>query len=69
MMIQGETVLYGAELPFNGATPEVMSTPAGYYIGYTDVFGLPYSRETYYMSEEQAIASFEDGSWMKHRRK
>jgi len=45
-----ETVCAGAQHP--GTEPEVLSTPAGYYIGYRDEDGLPYSRETNYFATE-----------------
>jgi hypothetical protein len=54
-MIFAETVLAGAPDP--GTSPEVMSTPAGYYIGYRDEDGLPYSRETDYFADQQSAAS------------
>ena len=45
--MKGETVLSGA--PHPGTKLEVLSSPAGYYLGYRDEDGLPYSRETEYM--------------------
>ena len=48
-MFPGETVVTGAPNP--GTDPEIMSTPAGFYIGYRDEHGLPYSRETDYTTE------------------
>ena len=47
-MMKGETVLSGA--PHPGTELEVMESPAGYYLGYRDDDGLPYSRETQYMN-------------------
>jgi hypothetical protein len=47
-MMFPETVCAGA--PHPGTEPEVMSTPAGYYIGFRDEDGLPYSRETGYFA-------------------
>lgn len=55
-MISGETVLSGAPDP--GTPMNVLRTPAGFYVGYLDQDGLPYSRETdYFESEEQAGAA------------
>ena len=50
--MKGETVLSGAQHP--GTELKVMSSNAGYYLGYRDEDGLPYSRETVYMSFETA---------------
>jgi hypothetical protein len=49
-MIFAETVVAGAPNP--GTEPEVLCTAAGYYIGYRDSDGLPYSRETEYFASE-----------------
>lgn len=51
-MIKRETVLSGADHP--GTEIKVLSTPAGYYLGFLDKDGSPYSRETEYMPLEQA---------------
>ena len=52
-MIFAETVIAGAPDP--GTPPKVLSSPAGYYVGYCDSDGLPYSRETeYFESQETA---------------
>lgn len=57
-MFPGETVLSGAKHP--GTAPEVMSTAAGYYIGYRDEDGLPYSRESgYFASLSEADRNLE----------
>ena len=48
----GETVLSGA--PHPGTELEVMETPAGFYIGFREKSGQPYSRETIYMTEGEA---------------
>ena len=50
--MKGETVLSGAQHP--GTELEVLSSGAGYYLGYRDEDGAPYSRETSYMSAETA---------------
>lgn len=52
-MLPGETVLSGGELPSAGARPRVLSSAAGFFIGFTQD-GMPYSRETEYMDEVQA---------------
>ena len=62
-MLPGETVTSGAPLPYDDAMPDVLKSRAGHYIGYQDAFGLPYSRETHYMSRTQAIEALNDGSW------
>ena len=58
-MIQGETVMTGGKHPgtmpdvlFSGPRPNVRR--CGWYIGYRDKDGAPYSRETDYMTYEQA---------------
>lgn len=45
-MIPGETVASGA--PHPGTDLMVLKSNAGYYLGYLDADGLPYSRETDY---------------------
>lgn len=47
-MMQGETVATGAPLPYGGAKPEVLESPAGHYVGYLCEDGTPYSRESGY---------------------
>lgn len=51
-MMNGETVLSGAQHP--GTKLEVLHSPAGYYIGFRDTDGLPYTRESVYMPEDVA---------------
>lgn len=51
-MIPGETVASGA--PHPGTDLRVLQSPAGFYLGYLDRDGLPYSRETRYMTEGKA---------------
>jgi len=51
-VIPGETVLSGAKHP--GTKPEVMYSPHGYYVGFKDKDGTPYSRETDYINEDAA---------------
>ena len=43
MVMPRETVCMGAPRPYEGARPEVMSSNAGWYIGYRDTDGGPYS--------------------------
>lgn len=45
-MFIGETILSGSEHP--GTPPMVLSSPAGYYIGFKDKDGSPWTRETLY---------------------
>jgi hypothetical protein len=55
-MIKGETVFSGA--PHPGTELEILSTPAGYYLGFRDEEGFPYSRESqYFMYHEYAEAA------------
>jgi hypothetical protein len=51
-MIKGETVLTGA--PHPGTDLEVLESGAGFYLGYRDTDGAPYSRESLYMDQEIA---------------
>ena len=51
-MMEGETVLSGAEHPGTGL--RVMSSPAGFYLGFADQEHAPYSRETEYLSSREA---------------
>ena len=52
-MMLCETVFSGAPDP--GTALEAMASPAGYYVGFTDEDGSPYSRETpYYPGPEEA---------------
>lgn len=51
-----ETVSAGAQHP--GTEPEVMLSAAGYYIGYRDEDGLPYSRETNYFATESEAEGY-----------
>ncbi len=55
MTIEGETVLTGGEHP--GTELEVLQSPAGYYLGFRDKDGAPYSRETHYMKYKAQAAS------------
>jgi hypothetical protein len=65
-MLPGETVATGAvleECEFCGEEPTegVMSSPAGYYVGYSCC--MPFSRETrYFGSYEEAEKALEDGT-------
>jgi hypothetical protein len=51
-MFPGETVLSGA--PHPGTELQVLSSGAGYYIGYLCKDGMPYSRESDYFPDEQS---------------
>lgn len=51
MTTKGETVLTGGAHP--GTELEVMVSPAGFYLGFRDKDGMPYSRETVYFQERQ----------------
>jgi len=53
-LLKKETVLSGAEHP--GTKLEAIHTNHGYYLGFRDEDGLPYSRETYYMPKTLAEA-------------
>ena len=65
MVMPEETVHTGANLPHPDAHPEVMSTPAGWYIGYREADGCPYSRESeYYPSEQSARCALELNNWV-----
>jgi len=50
----GETVLSGAPDP--GTPLRVLRSAAGWYVGYLDYHGYPYSRETQYLSSPSAAA-------------
>ena len=52
MTMKGETVLTGGEHP--GTELQVLESPAGFYLGFLDEDGLPYSRETHYMTKVSA---------------
>jgi len=54
-MFKGETVATGATHP--GTPLEVLQSAAGYYLGYRDEDGLPYSRESGYFANEEAASS------------
>lgn len=53
-MLPKETVLSGAEHP--GSKLTILESPAGFYLGFLDADGQPYTRETVYMTEQQAQA-------------
>lgn len=46
-MMHGETVLSGARHP--GTALEVMTSDAGWYLGFRGKDGFPYTRETIYL--------------------
>lgn len=57
-MMYAETVFAGAEHP--GTKPEVLESSAGFYVGFCDEAGLPYTRETdYFKCEDTAEAALE----------
>ena len=56
-MIRGETVLTGG--PHPDTDLEVLQTGAGFYLGFRDTDGAPYTRETEYMTERMARAILE----------
>lgn len=51
-MLKKETVLSGAKHP--GTQLQIIGTSAGYYLGFRDKHGNPYTRETFYMTRTQA---------------
>ena len=55
-MIEGETVLSGAAHP--GTVLRVCKSAAGFYIGFRDEDGLPYSRESKYFASQAEAAAF-----------
>jgi hypothetical protein len=54
-MLTGETVLSGAEHP--GTALEVMESGAGFYLGFPDEHGAPYSRESIYFATKEHAES------------
>ena len=52
-----ETVLTGAAHP--GTELQVLESAGGYYLGFLDRDGTPYSRETDYMTYPDALVMFE----------
>jgi len=64
MTIQGETVATGAQAP--GTNIQVLQSAAGYYIGYLDEEGYPYSRESgYYATKEAAQADLDNETFIR----
>jgi hypothetical protein len=57
MTLPEETVLTGAAHP--GTELQILSSAAGYYLGFLDAQGAPYSRETNYMAHPVAAVLFE----------
>jgi hypothetical protein len=51
MTIKGETVLSGA--PHPGTTLTIMKSGAGWYLGFLDTDGFPYSRESAYFNNKE----------------
>lgn len=66
MALPGETVSTGAPLPYPDAKPSVNMSGAGYFIGYTDEEGLPYSRESgYYASYQEAAEALVNDTYTR----
>jgi len=57
MTLPNETVLTGA--PHPGTELKILESPAGYYLGFLDRDGAPYSRETDYMGYSDAEVMYE----------
>jgi hypothetical protein len=58
-MIPKETVLSGAEHP--GTKLEILKSSAGWYIGFRDRQGAPYSRESRYFATKKGAEAFMSG--------
>jgi len=54
-MIPKETVLAGGEHP--GTKLTVLLSPAGWYVGFKDKNGMPYSRESKYFNTKKGAES------------
>jgi len=54
-MIPKETVLAGGEHP--GTKLTVLQSPAGWYVGFKDKNGMPYSRESKYFNTKKGAES------------
>jgi hypothetical protein len=64
MAVKGETVHRGGKLPYPDAKLEVCVSAAGYYLGYTDKDGLPWSRESHYFKAVGAASrALATGDW------
>lgn len=59
-MIPGETVRTGAEWP--GTPLRILQSNAGWYLGYLDRFGEPYTRETHYYPDRASVVDAIDNS-------
>ena len=57
MTLPRETVLTGAAHP--GTELQVLQSAGGYYLGFLDRDGAPYSRETDYMTYSDALVMYE----------
>lgn len=55
-MLPGETVLSGAKHP--GTQLAVLKSAAGYFVGFQDTDGQPYSRESVYFADLQEALAF-----------
>ena len=60
MALKGECVTTGAPLPYEGAMPQICESGGGFYVGYLDKDGLPYSRESDYYRSRDAL----EGAWI-----
>jgi hypothetical protein len=56
-MMKGETVLTGGKHPDTNLI--VMESSGGFFLGFRDIEGTPYTRETGYMTERMARAVLE----------
>ncbi len=64
MALTGETVHRGAKLPYPEAKLEVCVSAAGFYLGYTDKDGLPWTRESgYFKACGAASRALASGEW------
>lgn len=62
MTMKGETVLAGA--PHPQTKLQVMESPAGFYIGFADEDGAPYTRETVYFGDRDTADQVL--SWLRY---
>ena len=60
MALDGECVSTGANPPYKEALPQICCSPAGYYVGFLDEDGRPYSRESGYYRDREML----DALWL-----
>lgn len=61
MAMYGETVRHGADHP--GTPIKILQSAAGYYVGYLDGDGMPYSRESeYYLTRQEVVDAIDNGT-------